>query len=97
MEKWLGEKNAVATLTKSVPNNITSEMGLALMDVSDVVRQYPAVIDYFNNANDETFFEDLDKLEGGDAVSTSIRTYLKKYGMRCPARSISPRPVGAIL
>lgn len=84
MEKWLGEKNAMDILTKSVPNNITSEMGLALMDLSDVVRQFPAVIEYFNHAVDETFFEDLERLEGGDAVGTSIRAYLEKYGMRCP-------------
>ncbi|MFZ5965710.1 MAG: phosphoenolpyruvate synthase [Bacillota bacterium] len=83
MEKWLGEKNAIDTLTKSVPNNITSEMGLALMDVSDVVRQYPEVTEYFKNVNDETLFEDLSKLEGGDTVSASIRAYLEKYGMRC--------------
>ena len=33
MNEWLGEKNAADTLSQSVPNNITSEMGLALMDV----------------------------------------------------------------
>ena len=27
LEAWLGEKNAVDTLTQSVPNNVTSEMG----------------------------------------------------------------------
>src|SRR5262249_41939972 len=30
MHAWLGEKKAADTLTLSVPNNITSEMGLAL-------------------------------------------------------------------
>lgn len=84
MEKWLGEKSAADTLSQSVPNNVTSEMGLALLDVADVVRQYPAVIEYFQHASDETFFKDLAKLEGGDAVSHSIRAYLEKYGMRCP-------------
>ena len=83
MEKWLGEKSAADSLSQSVANNITSEMGLALLDVADVVRQYPAMIDYFRHANNETFFEDLAKLEGGDAVSKSIRAYLEKYGMRC--------------
>jgi len=83
MEKWLGEKSAADTLSQSVANNVTSEMGLVLLDVSDVVRQYPAVIEYFHHASDETFFEDLSKLEGGKAVSYSIRAYLEKYGMRC--------------
>ena len=31
LEAWLGEKNAADTLTQSVPNNVTSEMGLALL------------------------------------------------------------------
>ncbi|PDM37326.1 hypothetical protein CMV37_20595 [Bacillus cereus] len=44
MEQWLGEKNAADTLSQSVQNNITSEMGLALMDVADVIRPYPEVI-----------------------------------------------------
>ncbi len=85
MQKWLGEKNAADTLAQSVPDNVTSEMGLELLDVADVVRKYPAVIEYFQHANDETFFEDLAKLEGGKVVSDSIRAYLKKYGMRCSA------------
>ena len=44
LEKWLGEKNAVDTLTQSVPGNVTSEMGLALLDVADVIRPHPDVV-----------------------------------------------------
>ena len=49
MNEWLGEKNAADTLSQSVPNNITSEMGLALLDVADVIRPYPEVIDYLQH------------------------------------------------
>ena len=41
LQAWLGEKNAADTLTQSVPNNVTSEMGLALLDVADVIRRIP--------------------------------------------------------
>jgi pyruvate,water dikinase len=92
MEKWLGEKSAVDSLSQSVANNVTSEMGLALLDVADVVRQYPAVVEYFQHANDETFFADLARLEGGDAVSHSIQAYLAKYGMRCAGEIDITRP-----
>ncbi|MEY8000088.1 phosphoenolpyruvate synthase [Clostridium sp. Mt-5] len=85
IEKWLSEKNAADILVQSVSNNVTSEMGLELLDVADVVRQYPAVIEYFQQPNEETFFEDLSKLEGGSAVINSIKAFLKKYGMRCSA------------
>ena len=35
LQEWLGEKNAADTLTQSVPNNVTSEMGLALLNVAE--------------------------------------------------------------
>lgn len=92
IEKWLGEKSAVDSLSQSVANNVTSEMGLALLDVADVVRQYPAVVEYFQHANDETFFVDLARLEGGDAVSHSLQAYLAKYGMRCAGEIDITRP-----
>jgi hypothetical protein len=38
MEKWLGEKRVVDTLSQSVAGNVTSEMGFELLDVADVVR-----------------------------------------------------------
>lgn len=83
MEKWLGEKNAADTLSQSVPYNITSEMGLELLDVADAIRPYPEVIAYLHQAKDETFFEDLAQLEGGPAASAAIQSFLEKYGMRC--------------
>ncbi|MBO0777940.1 MAG: phosphoenolpyruvate synthase, partial [Ktedonobacteraceae bacterium] len=84
MKKWLDEKNITDLFSQAVSNNVTTEMGLELLDVADVVRQYPAVLEYFQHADDDTFFEDLEKLEGGKSVSDSIRQYLRKYGVRCP-------------
>lgn len=92
MEKWLAEKSMADTLSQSVANNVTSQMGLALLDVSDVVRRYPAVIEYFHHAEDETFFEDLARLQGGETASRSIRAYLEKYGMRCSGEIDITRP-----
>src|SRR5690606_4868076 len=40
MQEWLGESNASDTLTQSVPDNVTSQMGLALLDVADVIRPH---------------------------------------------------------
>ena len=82
-EKWLGIKSAADTLARSADNNVTANMALELLDVSDVVRQYPEVVEYMRNARDDTFFEDLNNLEGGGAAAESMRAYLDKYGMRC--------------
>ncbi|OXT07380.1 phosphoenolpyruvate synthase [Thermoanaerobacterium thermosaccharolyticum] len=92
MGKWIGEKNAADLLSQSVDNIVTSEMGLELLDVADVVRSYPDVMNYLEHAKDGTFFEDLDKLEGGNSVSKSIQAYLKKYGIRCPGEIDITRP-----
>lgn len=84
MNEWLGEKNAADTLSLSVPNNITSEMGLALMDVADVIRPYPEVIDYLQHAKEDNFLDELVKFDGGQEARNAIYAYLDKYGMRCP-------------
>lgn len=83
MNEWLGEKNAVDVLTQSVPHNITSEMGLALLDVADVIRPYPEVISYLQRVKDDNFLEDLGKTAGGEEAANAITRYLDKYGMRC--------------
>ncbi|SES96593.1 phosphoenolpyruvate synthase [Paenibacillus sp. NFR01] len=83
MNEWLSEKNAADTISLSVEGNVTSEMGLALLDVADVIRPYPQVIDYLEHAQGEHFLEELGKLEGGQEARNAIEGYLGKYGMRC--------------
>jgi pyruvate,water dikinase len=83
IEKWLGEANAADTIIMSIPNSVTTDTGFSLIDVADVIRNYPEVIDYLNNPCDKTFFEDISKLDGGKLVCASIKGYLTKYGMRC--------------
>ncbi|HWP96146.1 MAG TPA: phosphoenolpyruvate synthase [Syntrophomonadaceae bacterium] len=92
MAKWLGDVKGGDALSQSVPYNITSEMGLALLDVADVVRLYPAVIAYLEQADDNTFFEGFDGLPGGGAVRDSIQAFLEQYGMRCPGEIDITRP-----
>ena len=83
MKKWLGEKNVADTLSQSVPNNITAEMGLALLDVADVIRPYPEVIEYLQQVKDDNFLDELLKFDGGQETRDAIYAYLNKYGMRC--------------
>lgn len=83
MNEWLGEKNAADTLSQSVPNNITSEMGLALLDVADVIRPYPEVIEYLHNVEDGNFLDELVEFDGGRETRDALLAYLGKYGMRC--------------
>ncbi len=83
MKEWLGEKNVADALSQSAPNNITSEMGLALLDVADVIRPYPEVIEYLQNVHDDNFPDELIRFDGGKETRDAINAYLNKYGMRC--------------
>ncbi|WP_169949309.1 rifamycin-inactivating phosphotransferase [Microbispora sp. H11081] len=88
IEEWLGEKNAADVLTQSVPDNVTSEMGLALLDVADTIRPYADVVAFLQRVADEGrdgdgFLDELARLPGGPQARDAIRDYLGKYGMRC--------------
>jgi pyruvate,water dikinase len=92
LEEWLGEKNAADTLTQSVPHNVTSEMGLALLDIADVIRPHPDVVGFLQHVEDESFLDALPTLEGGLEVRDAIQAYLDKYGMRCVGEIDITRP-----
>jgi rifampicin phosphotransferase len=92
VEDWLGDKNVADVLTQSVPNNVTSEMGLALLDVADVIRPYPDVVAFLEKVRDETFLDELPRLAGGREARDAIHAYLGKYGMRCVGEIDITRP-----
>jgi pyruvate,water dikinase len=92
LEAWLGEKNAADILTQSVPNNVTSEMGLALLDIADVIRPHPDVVAFLQHVEDESFLDELVELEGGRESREAILAFLDKYGMRCAGEIDITRP-----
>src|SRR5204862_5665995 len=83
LQAWLGERNAADTLTRSVRHNVTSEMGLALLDVADVIRPHPDVVAFLQQVEDEGFLDELPKLAGGREARDAIEASLDKCGMRC--------------
>ena len=92
LQDWLGEKNAADTLTQSVPHNVTSEMGLALLDVADVIRPHPDVVAFLQHVEDENFLDELPALAGGREARDAIQAYLGTYGMRCVGEIDITRP-----
>lgn len=85
LQVWLGDKRAVDALTLSVANNITSEMGLALLDVADVIRPHPDVVRFLEHVleqADEHFLDALPALDGGVQAREAIEGWLRAYGMR---------------
>ena len=92
LQEWLGEKNAADTLTLSAPGNVSSEMGLALLDVADVIRPHPEVVAFLPGVEDEGFLDELAKLAGGTEARDAIEAYLDRYGMRCVGEIDITRP-----
>ena len=95
MNEWLGEKNVADTLSQSVPNNITSEMGLGLLDVADVIRPYPEVIDYLQHVKDDNFLEELVKFDGGQETQDAIMLISTNTECDVLEKSILLKLVGA--
>lgn len=95
LQEWLGEKNAADTLTLSAPGNVTSEMGLALLDVADVIRPHPEVVAFLQGVErieDSAFLDELAKIAGGTEARDAIEAYLDRYGMRCVGEIDITRP-----
>ena len=92
LHAWLGEKNAADILAQSAPNNVTSEMGLALLDVADAIRPHPDVIVFLQNVAHADFLQELPRLPGGRESLDAIRAFLDRYGMRCVGEIDITRP-----
>src|SRR5215210_3220972 len=92
LQAWLGEKNAADTLTQSAPNNVTSEMGLALLEVADAIRPHPDVVAFLQHVEDEGFLDELPRLAGGREARDAILAWLDNYGMRCVGEIDITRP-----
>lgn len=107
LRTWLGEDGAADVLTRSVPDNIASQMGLALLDVADAIRPHPDVVAFLRAAEHadpahEDFLAELPAVEGGRRAQDAIRGYLDEYGMRCVGEiditrpRWSERPIGLV-
>lgn len=95
MEEWLGIRNAADPLTRSVPHNVSSEMGLALLDVADVVRPHPEVVAFLaglDGTEGPEILDELAEVPGGREVGDALRAFLDDHGMRCVGEIDITRP-----
>jgi pyruvate,water dikinase len=82
LQEWLGETNAADVLTRSAPGNVTSEMGLALLDVADVIRPHAGVVAFLQRAEAEGVLDALADIPHGREARDAIQAWLDRYGMR---------------
>jgi phosphoenolpyruvate synthase/pyruvate phosphate dikinase len=91
-QKWLGDSDVVHVLNKSLPGNVTSEMGLMIGDLADTARHYPQVAELIRSGDPHRFREELQNVEGGDVFGREWDRFMNLYGMRCPGEIDISRP-----
>ncbi|MBO9129392.1 phosphoenolpyruvate synthase [Bacillus sp. 165] len=90
--RWLGDDKEFYQLNKSLPGNVTSEMGLMIGDLADIVRDLPEVEQYLKHATDSTFYQGLANVSGGEMFLQAFDLFIAQYGMRCPGEIDITKP-----
>lgn len=86
LKKRVGEERCaylLSQLYKSLPGNVTTELGLTLGDLADSARKYPEVINFLQEAKDNSFYDGLINVDGGSEFKRGFDQFLEQYGMRC--------------
>lgn len=87
LQEWLGEKNLADTFAQSAPNNVTSEMGLALLDVADAFRPHPELVQFLEHVardgvSSDVFLRELESFAHGHEARAALNQWLDRYGVR---------------
>ena len=90
-QKWLGDKEELSSISKAPLGNVTTEMGLQLVDLADALRDYPKVIEYLEHADNAGFLIDLSGIVGGREILLLFQEFLQKYGMKGTGEIDIPR------
>lgn len=80
--KLLGSKNYVDRIVKGLEGNITTEMGLLVGDLADLIRKSPELVKEFENEEYTTLVARVNQLKGQDEFKQLFNTFMEKYDMR---------------
>src|SRR5665648_57303 len=81
-QKLLGTNRYVNTIAKGLEGNITTEMGLLVGDLADIIRKSPDLVIEFENEDYGTLFDRIDDLKGKDEFKRLFKTFMDIYDMR---------------
>jgi rifampicin phosphotransferase len=80
--RWLGAVGDLAELGKSLPGNVTTEMGLAIGDLADLARDKPDLLAMLKSPPASFTLDALDAVPGGAEFRVAFGVFLDRYGMR---------------
>ncbi|WP_123053401.1 phosphoenolpyruvate synthase [Clostridium sp. JN-1] len=81
-EKLLLEHKYVDIIIKGLEGNITTEMGLLVGDLADMVRKSPDLIREFTNEDYITLIDRINKLKDNNEFKKKFNTFIDIYDMR---------------
>jgi len=81
-QKLLGTRKYVDLIVKGLEGNITTEMGLLVGDLADLVRKSPDLIKEFENEDYKTLIARINRLSGNDEFKQKFNAFITKYDMR---------------
>ena len=92
LRKWLGDTESIHALGRSLPGNVTSELGLMIGDLADIARQNTSLLDYLQKAKDEDFYQGLAEITNSESFRIRLEGFMSLYGMRCPGEIDISKP-----
>ena len=92
LRRLLGDAESFHALGRSLPGNVTSELGLMIGDLADLVRQNRQLADYLEKASDADFDQGLDNIPDSEAFRRKLEQFMQRYGMRCPGEIDISKP-----
>lgn len=81
-KKLLGEDKYVNLIVKGLEGNITTEMGLLVGDLADLVRNSKELIKEFENEDYKTLFDRINQLNGYTEFKDRFNSFMEIYDMR---------------
>lgn len=92
LAKWLGDTESFHALGRSLPGNVTSELGLMIGDLADIARSNSQLLDYLQKAKDADFYKGLNEIPNCDSFRMKLEEFMRLYGMRCPGEIDISKP-----
>jgi pyruvate,water dikinase len=87
-----GTAEDLSALERGLPGNVTTEMDLAVGDLADRVRPYPALAELLRSRPATEALAAARGVEGGPAFLEAWQAFLERYGMRGPGEIDVSRP-----
>lgn len=81
-KKLLGTNKYSNEIVKGLEGNITTEMGLLVGDLADIVRKSSDLLKEFEDENYTNLISRINKLSGHDEFKSKFKTFMDIYDMR---------------